>query len=499
MSAAGIVAAGHPATAEAGAALLASGGNAVDAVVAAAAASFVAEPCLTSPGGGGMMLFSDGSDWTALDCFGVVPGHGAPSDGPLDFHEISVDFGPMRQHFHVGRGSVAVPGLLDGLVAVHRARGRAPLRDVLAPAIGLARNGVALTEAVAFMLRIIAPIAMLTPGTRRLFCCADGMPQAGAVLRNPPLATFLQAIGHDADAALRDLWRPALIEAFGPHRGGLLTAADLDRWAPTLHPARRTAVAGGVAHTVPTLGGDVVAVGLRAADLLGLPDRDDAEAAWWLDLARCGAAQSHARSAGVPTDEALTAWLAARSGPEPRDAGRTTHVGARDRFGGAAALTHSNGEGCGHVLDDLGVHLNNFLGEEDINPLGFHRAPPGSPLATAMAPTAWTTQDHEVLLGSGGSKRIRSAICQVLLHLARGRTPDDAIAQPRTHVEEGRLSFEAAGLPPGVADALVSHWPDAVAFGAPSMFFGGVHAVGRRGGVLWGAADPRRGAAVATA
>lgn len=496
----GVVAAGHSATADAAAALLTAGGNAIDAVVAAAAASWVAEPCLTSAGGGGMLLMGDGASWEAVDCFGMVPGTGLDAARNLDFHEIAVDFGPVRQTFHVGRGSVAVPGLLAGLLDVHRRAGRAPLTDVLAPAVHLARSGVALTEAIAFMLRIIEPIAQLTPGTRTLFGCHNGMPGTGTVLTNPDLAGFLEALGHDDAQAIGDLWVPGLLQTFGPDQGGRLTSADLRAWAPVSRPARATPFANGVAFTMPppVSGGDIVAVGLRAADRLGLPSKPRTDSSRWADIARCLAAQAAARGTHITTldDRTIDAWLSAVPGRESRVAGNTTHVSVMDGNGQFAALTHSNGEGCGHVVQGLGVHLNNFLGEEDINPLGFHIAPPGSTLSTAMAPTAWVRGADVVVVGSGGSKRIRSAIAQVLIHIASGDTPAAAIAAPRLHVEGSQLSYEAQGLPNEAEETLRARWPNAVRFDEPSMFFGGVHAVGRSNHEPWAAADGRRGAAV---
>jgi len=171
-----------------------------------------------------------------------------------------------------------------------------------------------------------------------------------------------------------------------------------------------------------------------------------------------------------------------------------------DGEGGAAALTASNGEGCGHVLSSCGVHVNNFLGEEDINPHGFHGQSPGAEMTTMMAPTVVLRDDEPVLaLGSGGSNRLRSAVLQVLLnHLAFDRPLREAIESDRMHVEGDKLWFESTGLDGATVRELEMLWPGASRFDRQSMFFGGVHAAASRPNGLVGAGDPRRDGAVCT-
>src|SRR5690606_23236345 len=146
------------------------------------------------------------------------------------------------------------------------------------------------------------------------------------------------------------------------------------------------------------------------------------------------------------------------------------------------------GEGCGHVLDGQGIHVNNFLGEEDINPAGFHRWAPGERMTTMMAPTIVLEDGRPTLiLGSGGSHRIRSAILQALLaRTVGGRSLSDAVEAPRLHVEGDHLWYEAYGLSEAADQALHDAWPKATRFAQRSMFFGGVHAVGLDGEAIAG-------------
>src|SRR5579872_234866 len=110
----GAIAAGHPLTAAAGAAVLEAGGNAVDACVAAAFASWVCESMLTGPGGGGFFLVHAGGETVVYDAFVAVPR--VAVEGEL--LAVAVDFdGDTEQVFHTGPGAVGVPGTALGLEA----------------------------------------------------------------------------------------------------------------------------------------------------------------------------------------------------------------------------------------------------------------------------------------------------------------------------------------------------------------------------------------------
>src|SRR5688572_28514172 len=144
----GAIAAGHPATAEAGAAILAEGGNAVDACLAAAFASWVAESPLTGPGAGGFLLVHRAQDRKdrLLDFFVSTPGSGLRGRKPAEMETIDIDFdGSTSQVFLVGPASCAVPGAVAGLQAAHQAYASIPWAHLLEPAIELARAGVELT------------------------------------------------------------------------------------------------------------------------------------------------------------------------------------------------------------------------------------------------------------------------------------------------------------------------------------------------------------------
>ncbi|MGB5162618.1 MAG: gamma-glutamyltransferase, partial [Thermoanaerobaculia bacterium] len=179
----------------------------------------------------------------------------------------------------------------------------------------------------------------------------------------------------------------------------------------------------------------------------------------------------------------------------------TTQISVADAQGNLASLTLSNGEGSSSVLPRSGIMLNNMLGEEDLNPGGFHRMPPGSRLASMMTPTIASLADGgQIALGSGGSNRIRSAILQVLVNVLKfDMGLEQAVQAPRLHLERNHLNVER-GFSSHTLEALEAAWPGVEEWPDSNLFFGGVHAVERlSNGQFRAAGDPRRGGAVAFA
>jgi gamma-glutamyltranspeptidase/glutathione hydrolase len=174
--------------------------------------------------------------------------------------------------------------------------------------------------------------------------------------------------------------------------------------------------------------------------------------------------------------------------------GSTTHIAALDREGWACSVTCSNGSASGIIVPGTGVHLNNMLGEQDLNPLGFHRHPPGRRMPSMMAPTVVVREGRaELAVGSAGSNRIRSAILQTILRVIDDGMPaQEAVDAPRLHYEDGIVYTE-----PGIDTAALeaAGW-QLSEFRERNLFFGGAQAVAREGGEAFsGGGDPRRGGA----
>ena len=170
---AGIAAAGHPESSRAAADVLKAGGNAFDAALAALCAACVVEPMLASLGGGGFLLAQPAGEAPLVyDFFVHTPRRPRPA-GEIDFYPILADFGTAKQEFHIGMGSIAVPGVVAGLFEVQKHRCRLPMAEIMAPAIHLAREGVLMNDFQNYISHILEPILEASPAAMQLAATPD--------------------------------------------------------------------------------------------------------------------------------------------------------------------------------------------------------------------------------------------------------------------------------------------------------------------------------------
>ena len=140
------IAAGHEAVVETAKEVLKAGGNAFDAVVAAFVAGWIAEPCMTGAGGGAFVnLITETGKTYLLDFFCQTPKQKRPSN-QIEFFPVEVNFGTATEIFHIGKGSTAVPGAVAGIFAIHEHFGTIPMKELIQPAIDLAKNGVVINN-----------------------------------------------------------------------------------------------------------------------------------------------------------------------------------------------------------------------------------------------------------------------------------------------------------------------------------------------------------------
>jgi gamma-glutamyltranspeptidase / glutathione hydrolase len=514
----GVVAAGHPLTAEAGAAALRDGGNAVDAAIAAVMTSCVTESPLTGLGAGGYMLVHDGERQVLVDFFVEAPGLGG-SERAAELVPIPVAFTEEnKQVFHVGAASCGVPGTPAGLVEASERFGSMPLAELATPAARLAREGVRVVGEQAYFLRILAPILTLYDEAREIYAPDGHVLREGELFRFPDLADALERLAEEGAWPFYRGEVAAAVAARVTERGGSLSLEDLAAYAPVAREPARVAFRGRemVTNPPPASGGILIAFALALLERLGRTDLE------WLvgAMEAAQAARSERFRAGLLEDgfldrflapaaldhaaEAVAARARKAAGPlQPSDAlGSTTHITAVDGDGRCASVTCSNGTGSGLIVPGTGVHVNNMMGEEDLNPGGFHRHAPGVRMPSMMSPTVILHEGQlEAGLGSGGSNRIRSAILQTVVHLiADGAPVVSAVEAPRAHFEAGFVHAEP-GMDEGALERLERRGYELVRWPDRNVLFGGVHAVTRdpASGELHGGGDPRRGGAVAHA
>jgi gamma-glutamyltranspeptidase/glutathione hydrolase len=444
------VAAGHPATAEAGAEILADGGTAADAVVAMALASCVAETVMSGLLAGCHAISFDGSRPANLDGFAAVPA----AEGELV--EVPVAFGDELVVYELGPASCAVPGLPAALGELSERLGRLPWKRLVEPAFALARSGVPLPEMHERSLAMLGDVFSRERGGD-LFVRDGRTLRAGELLVQPGLVTALEML---ADEGARTVYRGSFAEALLAVDGVVLDESDLRSYSVRWRDAEVVDVHG---FRIATRGG-----------LSGLPEL----------LPRLP------RLAGLsPTDRVLA--LVGALDADGTGGEHTTNMVAVDGAGRACVLTHSLGVGAGVWVPGLDVQLNNLLGESDIA-VGAPR--PGDRLESRMAPTlAFDGEGLVLSLGAAGATRLRTALATVLAGiLDEGLEAEDAVARPRVHPTRDVVDAEP-GVDEAALEELEARGRTVRRWDALHHYFGGVSCVGRAGA----AGDPRRsGAAI---
>jgi gamma-glutamyltranspeptidase / glutathione hydrolase len=498
----GVVAAGHPLTAQAGADVLRDGGNAVDAAVACVLMSFVAESPLTGPGAGGFMLLHTASGENhLLDFFVAAPGRGLESPEPAALMPIDIRFAEDAvQRFNVGPSSCGAYGTTLGLAEALDRFGSVRLADLTAAPAQRAREGVEVVPMQAFLFEVLEPILRSTPECAAIYAPGGRLLAEGETIRLPELGDLLERLGAEGPAFLYTADVAAAVCDWLLERGGLLTREDLAAYEVIERRPAQVRYRGREVLTNPPPSSG----GILIADALGILERLD-EPHDASVIAEVIASTNRARDAefleGLATEGYLERFLAKDAldsvATEVRSRlGNTTHISVMDADGACAAVTCSNGSCSGVVVPGTGMHLNNMLGEQDLNPLGYHRHEPGTRVPSMMAPTVVLREGRpEVALGSAGSNRIRSAILQTVLAVVdHGMPAQDAVSSGRLHVEDMDVDAEP-GVDPEALDRLersgwvVRRWAER------NLFFGGVQAVARNPhtGELTGGGDPRRG------
>lgn len=500
----GVIAAGHPLTAEAGARVLREGGNAVDAAVAAVLMSFVCESPLTGPGAGGFMLVhTPEGENVLLDFFVAAPGKGSGREAG-ELTPIDVAFtDDAIQTFHVGPASCGVYGTPLGLCEALSRYGTLPLSDLTEWPAQVSRDGHEVNEVQAYLIDILKPILLANPEGEQIYAPHGRPLEAGDTIRLPEVGDLLERLGREGPGFLYSGDVAAAVSDWVQERGGLITTEDLSSYGVISREPAQASYHGRriLTNPPPSSGGILIAYSLDLLERLNRPG----------DLRTLVEVMDETNK--TRTDEFVTALntegylerflakdaLESVAGEVHSRLGSTTHIAVMDENGECASVTCSNGSCSGVIVPGTGLHLNNMLGEEDLNPLGHHRHDRGARVPSMMAPTVVLHDDGipEIALGSAGSNRIRSAILQTILnivdfHLEAAR----AVELPRLHLERGVVEAEP-GVDPRALESLeragwtVQRWP------AENLYFGGVQAVARdpESGELSGGGDPRRGGA----
>ncbi|MEA2423561.1 MAG: gamma-glutamyltranspeptidase / glutathione hydrolase, partial [Thermoleophilaceae bacterium] len=318
----------------------------------------------------------------------------------------------------------------------------------------------------------------------------------------PELGDLLERLGAEGPDHLYTGDTAAYVSDYVLERGGLLTREDLASYRVVEREPAHAHYRGRdvLTNPPPSSGGILIAYSLDLLERLGRPGdlRALVEVMDATNRARTDEFVSGLHHEGYLERFMAKEALESAAGEVSSRLGSTTHVSVLDADGVCASVTCSNGSCSGVIVPGTGLHLNNMLGEEDLNPLGFHQHEPGLRIPSMMAPTVVLRDgEPEVALGSAGSNRIRSAILQTILAVVdSGLGAQEAVEHPRVHFEGGVVEAEP-GVDEEALSALerdgwkVQRWRER------NLYFGGAQAVARDpdGGSLSGGGDPRRGGA----
>ena len=480
--------------------LLESGGNAFDAAVGAVFTSMVSEFSLTGAGGGGIMLGMDkGQNPFIYDFFVDCP---KLTNKNVDFKKVSVNFGDTTQSFQVGKGSVAVPGNIAGLLDIHSKKGVLPLDIILEPTINISNQGIILSKYQAYINSLIEPILLLSKEGNKLFKPNNQFLDEGDRFKNSNFSNFLIQLSKEGkDFFYKGELAQLICDNFGEE--GFLTKDSLKQYQPyqrnpiTYNINEYTIITNPAPSYAGTLmifllkllqdsnqlNCDIIKL-IKAMEITSLARNEvcnnplnEMEIKQVLDKSIYDKYYSNFMDENFKSNNNSLSGF-----------GSTTHISVMDKDSNIASITTTNGEGCGYFVPEYGIMMNNMLGEQDLNPYGYHKWKTIRRLPTMICPTIILKDDKPLyVLGSGGSNRIRSAITQVILNLIIKNMPlEEAINAPRIHLEGNDLFLE-----PGInLDNKYKHL-NVNPFKEKSLFFGGVNCVSpneaigdfRRGGI----------------
>lgn len=480
------------------------GGNAVDAAIAAAITAMSTEPGVVSIMGGAFVnIWPAGHDPVVIDGNVEMPGRGLPDEAfGRGVRQVSTDYGGGVT-MGAGHGSVANSGAVQALALARDRYAVLPWRRLVEPAAQACRDGYRVGAAAALYLGVVRdPLFGPDDEAYALVTGADGGPlQPGELSTNTDLAGILDLLGAQGPALFTTgAVGRALVDDMAAN-DGLITAADLAAYAPIVqHPTMRPLGDWTVAlNPPPSVGGPMLAAmvaELAARHVFSLTDVIDIQRRV---LGYRLSVHDHSRDLHADGHALLLAVERYGLAGLPTSAS-TAHVSAVDDQGTACAITMSSGYGAGMVVPGTGILLNNALGEPELNRLGLHAVPPGTRLASNMAPTtARSATGGALAIGSPGADRITTALMQVLgRSLLHGEQIQAAIDAPRLHVRTLDDGSPRVDHEPGadMEAAVAQSGLQAHAYPGLHMYFGGVGAAQLADHGLLAAGDSRREAAV---
>ncbi len=486
---------GHQKTLEAAEIVLKQKGNAVDAAIAAYLVSFISEPCMASIGAGGYAMVHDGQKTKLVDFFCQTPKFKKPIS-QQEFFPITVDFGSTTEDFHIGKGSIAVPGAIAGIYKLHERWGSLPMKELIEPAKLWAKEGVALDKFNAYDVHLLRNIFTRDPKMNSIFFKKNGnLKKEGDIVKMERYSDFLGVLEVEG----KDLFYKGEISrqvSSDLKSQGHLCREDFENYTAIVRDPISFDFMNYRIHAPghPSVGGMILTSCLHSIaksiskEKINIHTKDHFSLLVQsfeiiqklknrpLNLKKYLADQ-FGITIDIPSNTNGYKW------------GGTSHFNIIDKNGMTVSLTTSIGEGSSYFIPGTDMQMNNMLGEEALMPNGFHNWQEDERLQSMMSPTVITDSENNIInaIGTGGAGRIPYAIAQVVLNnFYFGLSPTEAINAPRLHVQNGNIDVES-GFETQKKDSLSLRIWD-----TQSLFFGGVNMVYKDGNKFSAAADDRR-------
>src|SRR5262245_35747884 len=488
----GMVATENAIAAHVGADVLRAGGNVVDAAVATAFAMAVTHPTAGNVGGGGFLLYrSAAGESVAYDFREMAP---AAASATMFLRDGRYD---AALH-HESLLAVGVPGTVAGLHLAWKERGTRPWKQLLAPAIGLARDGFVVSDGLARSLLGDRDAFAKHPPTMAQFS-KDGKPlAAGDMLKQADLARTLERIAEHGPEGFYRGETARLIAEEMKRDGGLITEADLAAYEPKKRVPVRGSYRGWQIESMPPPSSG----GTALLEMLNILEGYDLAASGYgsaltvhrMTEAMRRAFADRARMLGDPAFNDTAPWAkliskeyaqqlrgsirdnrASASSPEafewPKESDQTTHFSVIDSDGNAVALTYTleDGYGVKRIVPGAGFLLNNEMGDFNAGPgltdatglIGTtpNLAAPGKRMLSSMTPTIATKDGTVLALGAAGGRSIITTVARVLVNVIdHGMNLQAAVDAPRIHHQwlPDQIVVENYGLSPDTIGLLES-------------------------------------------
>ncbi|MBW4936229.1 gamma-glutamyltransferase [Marinobacter sp. F4206] len=525
----GMVATSHALATEVALQVLKDGGNAIDAAVTAGFALAVTQPRSGNIGGGGFMLIAkgDGSAPEAIDYREQAPAAATETM----FQDNNGEVVKNRSRFtHLAAG---VPGTVAGLALALERHGTLSLKEALAPAIRLARDGFTVPKRFTEGLESARSRLERWPATLDTFYKADGTAyQPGDLFRQPDLTKTLHRIAVDGVKGFYEGKTAELIAEEMERHGGLITEEDLKAYQPVVREPVHGSYRGydiysmsppssGGTHIIQILnileGYPIGESGHNSADTLHLMAEamklayaDRSEYLGDTDFVEVPlpglTSKDYAEElrGSIDPDRARPASEISPGRPAAYESPETTHFSVVDKWGNAVSNTYTINfsYGSGITVKGAGFLLNNEMDDFSAKPgvpnayglIGgeANKVEPGKRMLSSMSPTIVKKDGKNFLVtGSPGGSRIITTTLQVIMNVVdHGMNIQTAVNAPRVHhqwlpdeirIEQG-ISPDTIELLEGRGHTVVT---DSAMGAIQSIMIG-------RDGTLYGGADPRR-------